>query len=78
VYAAVSNMKKKKKGKKDKNEGKLMKIATLREAEVHRENLWQAELKKIGRCVFSSIFGTKYILSVSISTCTADYNRTEN
>lgn len=30
----------KKKKKDDKNEGKLMKIPSVGEAEVHRENLW--------------------------------------
>lgn len=36
-----------------------MKTATIEKAEVHRENLWQVELKKIGRCGFSSTFSTK-------------------
>lgn len=36
-----------------------MNIASVREAEVQRENLWQVELEKIGRCGFSSTFGTK-------------------
>lgn len=58
MNAAIFNTKKKKK-KGDKNEEKLMKIPSIGEAEVHRENLWQVELQKIGRCGFSSTFVTK-------------------
>lgn len=44
---------------KDKIEGKFIKISSVREAEVHRDSYGQVELKKTGRCGFSSTFGTQ-------------------